>query len=80
MASPAKIDFPPGHPWRRARPLLAALFLDSVPPLPVVPSGYHTGHHGVSFPTGDRAACQLRLNGPEVLWKKDATVFRKAHS
>jgi radical SAM superfamily enzyme YgiQ (UPF0313 family) len=37
---------------RGARPVLAAFFLDSVPPPTAIPVSHHAGYHGLPFPPG----------------------------
>ena len=51
------VDLSNGYPRRGAGPLLAALFLDPVPPPQAVPPGYHAGYNGFPFSPGSRAAC-----------------------
>ena len=59
---PVAVHLPTGHPRRRTRPILAALFLDSVPASALVPAGDHICHLWFSFPPGDRTACRLKEN------------------
>ncbi len=54
---PVAVNLPTGHPRRRTRPILAALFLDSVPASTPVLTGNHSGHPGLPFSPGGRAAC-----------------------
>jgi len=66
LAGLGTLHLPLGHPGRRACALLEALFLDAIPASPAVSTGYHTLHHGLSFPTGDRVARRLSQKGKKM--------------